>query len=541
MLNIFNFRSNSHAKLVVSISLLFMAVWYTRSPFGSYWINAGDAWADGAVLTSVENAKRIGWQETQFFPIRGVADTIGIVSLNPERGYAYVYTHWPSGYEWIAYALDYIGVNSLSSHRIVMLFLSTAGLILWAVVWRRYSNYKVGAYFFGVGGISYWFLSWSTTLGYWVPYVTLLSGAQLYIWLMPGRWATGRFVWSWIMLLLTSLFSLQLLPWSFVVLGGLVCFHRINISWRQFFLLMTAPMVGIGSLFARIYLLSNQYGLNEISSRFSERTNWFRYLTSADYYALLLIRVEYYLGVGITFLIIVYAVNMFANKRFSQISDFDFLWMVTSLGGTVWWFLFPQQHAEHPATIVLFALAQTALWAKLLSGNLNLTLIGSKIDRFVIVVFAVGLAIRVSVGYFNKIVPIPNELSKQLVSGVCATDGMMMPAIQSLVGVPCPQVGSKRFGGDNISWEIDNCDGKVKSGSFIHFDYIPRVNLPGLDYLYIMYHRWRNPGNNKMHLSPMKQDYYIAGQPNVDIVWKDGPVSVYHPVNYCVIDRNDPW
>ena len=158
-----------------------------------------------------------------------------------------------------------------------------------------------------------------------------------------------------------------------------------------------------------------------------------------------------------------------------------------------------------------------------------------------ITVFAVGLVIRVSVGYFNKIVPIPNELSKQLVSGVCATDGMMMPAIQSLVGVPCPQVGSKRFGGDNISWEIDNCDGKVKSGSFIHFDYIPRVNLPVLDDLYIMYHRWRNPGNNNMYLSGMKQDYYIAGQPNVDIVWKDGPVSVYHPVNYCVSGSMDPW
>ena len=81
----------------------------------------------------------------------------------------------------------------------------------------------------------------------------------------------------------------------------------------------------------------------------------------------------------------------------------------------------------------------------------------------------------------------------------------------------------------------------MKSGSFIHFDYIPRVNLPVLDDLYIMYHRWRNPGNNNMYLSGMKQDYYIAGQPNVDIVWKDGPVSVYHPVNYCVSGSMDPW
>ena len=541
MLNIFNFRANLHTKLVVIISLLFMAVWYMKSPFGSYWINAGDAWVDGAVLTSVENAKRIGWQETQFFPIRGVADTIGTVSLTPERGYAYVYTHWPSGYEWIAFALDYIGVDSLSSHRIVMLFLSTSGLILWAAVWRRYSDYKVGAYFFGIGGISYWFLSWSTTLGYWVPYVTLLSGAQLYLWFVSGRWATSRFVWSWILLLVTSLLSLQLLPWSFVVLGGLVCFHRINISWRQFSLLMTAPMLGIGSLFARIYLLSNQHGLNEISSRVAERTDWLNYLTSANYYGLLLIRIEYYLGIGITLLIIYHVVNLSATQKYTQISDFDFLWIITSLGGIVWWFLFPQQHAEHPATIVLFALAQTALWAKLLSGNLNLTLIGSKINGFVVAVFVGGLVMRVSVGYFNKIVPIPNELSKQLVSGVCATDGMMMPAIQSLVGVPCPHVGSKRFGGDNISWEIDNCDGKVKSGSFIHFDYIPRVNLPVLDDLYIMYRRWRNPGNNNMYLSSIKQDYYIAGQPNADVVWKDGPVSVYHPVNYCVSGPTDPW
>ena len=44
-----------------------------------------------------------------------------------------------------------------------------------------------------------------------------------------------------------------------------------------------------------------------------------------------------------------------------------------------------------------------------------------------------------------------------------------------------------------------------------------------------------------MYLSGMKQDYYIAGQPNVDIVWKDGPVSVYHPVNYCVSGSMDPW
>ena len=541
MQNKFNIRSNPHPKLVVSISLLFMAAWYMRSPFGSYWINAGDAWVDGAVLTSVENAKRIGWQETQFFPIRGVAHTIDTVSLTPERGHAYVYTHWPSGYEWTAFALDYIGVKSLATHRVVMLFLSLSGLILWAAVWRRYSNYKVGAYFFGIGGISYWFLSWSTTLGYWLPYLILLSGVQIYLWLVPGRWDTSRFVLSWIMLLVTSLFSLQLLPWSFVVLGGLVCFRRIDVNWRQLFLLMTAPTLGIGSLFARIYLLSNQYGINEISSRFSERTNWFRYLTSADYYGLLLVRIEYYLGVGITLLIIVHVLKLFRNNTSSQISEFDFLWIITSLGGAVWWFLFPQQHAEHPATIVLFALAQTALWAKLLSGHLNLSLIGLKSNKFIIAAFSVGLVIRLLVGYFNKIVPIPNELSTQLVSGVCATDGMMMPAIQSLVGVPCPHVGSKLFGGDNISWEIDNCDGRVKSGSFIHFDYIPRVNLPVLDDLYIMYHRWRNPENNNMYLSSMEQDYYIAGQPNADIVWKEGPVSVYHPVNYCVSGRTDPW
>ena len=187
MQNKFNIQSNLHAKLVVSISLLFMAVWYMRSPFGSYWINAGDAWVDGAVLTSVENANRIGWQETQFFPIRGVAYTIDTVSFTPERGYAYVYTHWPSGYEWTAFALDYIGVKSLAAHRIVMLFLSLSGLIMWTIVWSRYSDYKVGAYFFGISVISYWFLNWSTTIGYWLPYLTLLSGVQIYLWLVPGR------------------------------------------------------------------------------------------------------------------------------------------------------------------------------------------------------------------------------------------------------------------------------------------------------------------------------------------------------------------
>ena len=541
MQNKLNFQSNLHAKLVVSISLLFMAVWYMRSPFGSYWINAGDAWVDGAVLTSVENANRIGWHETQFFPIRGVAQTIDTVSFTPERGYAYVYTHWPSGYEWTAFALDYIGVKSLAAHRIVMLFLSLSGLIMWTIVWSRYSDYKVGAYFFGISGISYWFLNWSTTIGYWLPYLTLLSGVQIYLWLVPGRWGTSRFVWSWIMLLVTSLFSLQLLPWSFAVLGGLVCFRRIDVNWRQLFLLMTAPTLGIGSLFARIYLLSNQYGINEISSRFSERTNWFRYLTSADYYGLLLIRIEYYLGIGITLLIIVHVMKLFRNKTSLQISEFDFLWIITSLGGTVWWFLFPQQHAEHPATIVLFALAQTALWAKLLSGHLNLSLIGLKSNRVVVAAFIVGLVIRLSVGYFNKIVPIPNELSTQLVAGVCATDGMMMPAIQSLVGVPCPHVGSKRFGGNNISWDIDTCDDRVKSGSFIHFDYIPRINLPVLDNLYMMYYRWRNPDNNTVYLSSGESRYYVPGQPNADIVWKEGPVSIYHPVNYCVSGPTDPW
>ena len=541
MLNIFDFQSNPRPKLVVIISLLVMAVWYMKSPFGSYWINAGDAWVDGAVLTSVANAKRIGWQETQFFPIRGVAHTIDIVSLNPKSGYAYVYTHWPSGYEWVAFALDYVGARSLVVHRVVMLFLSMSGLILWTVVWRRYSDYKVGAYFFAVCGLSYWFLGWSTTLGYWVPYVTLFSGVNLYLWCVPGRWATSRFVWSWIILLVTSLFSLQLLPWSFVVLGGLAYFHRINISWRQFFLLMTAPALGVGSLFVRIYLLSNQYGFDEISSRVAERTDWLNYLTSANYYSLLLIRIEYYLGIGITVLIIYHIVSLFATQKFTKISDFDFLWVITSLGGTVWWLLFPQQHAEHPGTIVLFALAQTALWAKLLSGNLSFALIGSKINRFVIAVFIGGLVVRVSIGYLNKIVPIPNELSTQLVSGVCATDGMMMPAIQSLVGVPCPHVGLERFGGDNISWDIDNCDGRVKSGFFIHFDYIPRINLPIIDDLYVMYQRWRNPSNINLYLSSIEGEYYIVGQPNADVVWKDGPVSVYHPVNYCVIDSNDPW
>ena len=68
MQNKFNSQSNLHAKLVVSISLLFMAVWYIRTPFESYWINAGDAWVDGAVLTSVENAKRIGLAGNSVFP-----------------------------------------------------------------------------------------------------------------------------------------------------------------------------------------------------------------------------------------------------------------------------------------------------------------------------------------------------------------------------------------------------------------------------------------------------------------------------------------
>ena len=56
-----------------------------------------------------------------------------------------------------------------------------------------------------------------------------------------------------------------------------------------------------------------------------------------------------------------------------------------------------------------------------------------------------------------------------------------------------------------------------------------------------MYQRWRNPSNINLYLSSIEGEYYIVGQPDADVVWKDGPVSVYHPVNYCVIDSTDPW
>jgi len=36
-----------------------------------------------------------------FYPIRGVAHTIDIVSLNSKS--SYVYTHWLSRYEWVAF------------------------------------------------------------------------------------------------------------------------------------------------------------------------------------------------------------------------------------------------------------------------------------------------------------------------------------------------------------------------------------------------------------------------------------------------------
>ena len=81
----------------------------------------------------------------------------------------------------------------------------------------------------------------------------------------------------------------------------------------------------------------------------------------------------------------------------------------------------------------------------------------------------------------------------------------------------------------------------LDSGFFIHFDYIPRINLPIIDDLYVMYQRWRNPSNINLYLSSIEGEYYIVGQPDAEVVWKDGPVRVYQPVNYCVIDSNDPW
>ena len=531
---------DKHSKIVLLVSITLMCIWYMRSPFDSYWINGGDAWVDGAVITSVENAKRIGWQATKFFPIRGVAFDIDQISLNPKLGYSYVYTHWPSGYEWVAYFLDRFGISTLTGHRLVMLLFSLIGLSMWSIVWARLSNYKTGIYFFSLSCLSYWYLTWSLTLGYWLPYIMFLSGIQLYVWLIPGRWPASRLILAWLMLLITSLFSLQLLPWSIVVLGGLVLYRIINLNWSQIVLLMTAPIFGIGSLFYRIYLLSKDYGIDEISSRFVERTNWFKFLFSGEYYSLLFLRIEYYLGFGITFLICCYVVQLVKENKLFSISNFDVLWLVTTFGGMVWWFLFPQQHAEHPGTIVLFAIPQTVLWVKFINGDFGLFFSKVFNKRFLFLIFGLGLLARLTIGYFNNIVHIPNQLSKEKVSGVCATDGMMMPAIQSLVGVPCPHVGSTRFGGDNLSWSIDNCDGELKTGYFLHFDYVPRVNIPGLDNLYVLYYRWRN-SDKEFGSFQVSQQFDLSGQSDVKVIWEQGVVSMYYPVQYCVSGDYNPW
>jgi len=527
--------------LIVSVSLFLMAIWYIKSPFGSLWINAGDAWADGAILTTVENAKRIPWQETWFFPIRGIARTMDSVSIIPEQGYAYVYTHWPSGYEWTAFALDRIGIGSLTGKRVIMVALSFIGLALWARFWSLWSDRKLGAYYFGIAGLSYWFLSWSTTLGYWVSYVVLLSGLQLCLWSMPGIWGRRRLLGSWLLLLLTSLFSLKLLPWSFVVLGGLVLWRVIDLTWKQWMLLMTAPVVGMGSLFLRLFWLSKLHGFDEISSKFMLRTSWLQYLTSPDYYALLALRMEYYLGIGILLLIAVFLVESVKRQKHAETSKFCYVWGVTSIGGITWWFAFPHSFSEHPQLIVLTGLAQTALWAKLLSGGLRLTYVGSRANSLISGIFIIGLITRLCVGYFNRIVPIPNTLGEQTISGVCATDGAMIPAIQTLVGIPCPHMGSGRFGGDNLSWEIDSCKGRVREGSFIHFTHVPRVNIPGLDKVYMVYDRWRNHETLSHNVSHMGDLFDVPGQPDAAMVWQQGPVSLYEPVYYCVKGGNDPW
>ena len=206
----------------------------------------------------------------------------------------------------------------------------------------------------------------------------------------------------------------------------------------------------------------------------------------------------------------------------------------------VWWFLFPQQHAEHPGTIVLFAIPQTVLWVKFINGDFGLFFSKVFNKRFLFLIFGLGLLARLTIGYFNNIVHIPNQLSKEKVSGVCATDGMMMPAIQSLVGVPCPHVGSTRFGGDNLSWSIDNCDGELKTGYFLHFDYVPRVNIPGLDNLYVLYYRWRN-SDKEFGSFQVSQQFDLSGQSDVKVIWEQGVVSMYYPVQYCVSGDYNPW
>ena len=253
-----DFESKRQNILIVSVSLLLMAIWYIKSPFGSLWLNAGDAWSDGALLTLRDNMKRIPWHKTVFFPVYGIVGTVDSISRTPWRGYSFFYTHWPAGPDWVTFGLDRLGISSLAGKQGVMVSLSYIGLAFWARVWSRWSEPKLGAMYFGIAGLSYWFLSYSTTLMGWLPYVAFLSGLQLWLWTMPGDWGWRRLVGAWMLLFLTSLFALQVLAWSAVVSGGLVLYRLSNLTWKRWLSLMTAPAAGIGSHYVRLYMLDRK-------------------------------------------------------------------------------------------------------------------------------------------------------------------------------------------------------------------------------------------------------------------------------------------
>lgn len=515
------------------LAVIIMSVWYFRVPFGRLWINAGDSWDDGQVLNNLANRSTVPWSQTALFPVWGVVKSGEPELMIKNHGYGYIYTHYPSGPDWAAYLLDFIGLKPLWSKQMISLVASLLGVFFWSIAWGRERGNLFGILFFSITVVSGWFLKLSPSLHQY-PYTILVSGIMFWILTPSSGWRGRRIVTAWFLLLLGTQISHPMTVWSVCLVTGLVLTGLVPANWRHWLFLMTAPLMGLGSHFLRIFWLDPIYGVPDLMDAFVVRTggaSWIGHF-SPRYFALLALRTEYWSGFGFFVLLALFGFKYLHANREGEETRVYSLILVLLLSGVAWWVVFPGHTWAHGGAYVDFfvGFAAASLWAWLLDrGSTSLLNINKKL-RLLYLLLMVGLIFRIIIGYMDKVVAFPERLLHQAVSGPCITDTPYLPALEAMLNASCPTLGDT---GGRISMDLDNCSGDIVSGVYVHLDEVPRINVPIVTQFYVQYQLWK-ANDSPLSNRSMTSEFSVPGQPDAPLVWSQQPVSWYEPVLYCV-------